>query len=582
MTMGSEEEKKLVPDCSKQSSNQGFPLSYSQKHYTSSDWCLDELVKIMDCKRTLNQIVIPIFYDGEASDVRKQKGCYSFDQPNPSHRMQFDLKSVEKWRSALTEASHLSGHVLQNVANGCESPLIEIVVEEVADNLNRECLNVAEYPVGIQHRVEQLSEFLNLRRAKNDVRIVAIWGIGGIGKTTIAKAMYNIISREFDASSFLENVAQTSMLSKGLVELQKRLLCDLLMNENRKITSKDIGIVLIKQRAWGRSVLVLDDVDNISQLSALAINRDSLHPGSIIIITTRDLSSLSSLRLDKVNEVYEPKELNMEESLQLFCCYAFRRDHPVENSEMLSKEVVSYAKGLPLVLQILGCFLSYRTILEWECELNKLKKIPHNDVHGKVRLSFDSLDIERKGLFLHIACFFVGMDQNLSIKILEDFYPKSGIGILSRRCLVSIDGRNRLVMHGLIQDMAREIVRQESLEEPGERTRLWYHKDILTVLRNDAGTKTVQGLALNLPESEEVELNAKAFSKMERLRLLHLNYVHLSGSCKHISKRLVWLSWKGFSLKYIPSTLILDNLVAIDLSYSNLKQVWKELRFCAN
>ncbi|XP_059652480.1 disease resistance protein Roq1-like [Cornus florida] len=62
---------------------------------------------------------------------------------------------------------------------------------------------------------------------------------------------------------------------------------------------------------------------------------------------------------------------------------------------------------------------------------------------------------------------------------------------------------------------------------------------------------------------------------MERLRLLNLNYVHLSGSYEHLSGRLVWLSWKGFPLKYIPTTLIMDNLVAIDFSYSNLKQVWR-------
>ncbi|XP_059654437.1 disease resistance protein RPP2B-like [Cornus florida] len=123
--------------------------------------------------------------------------------------------------------------------------------------------------------------------------------------------------------------------------------------------------------------------------------------------------------------------------------------------------------------------------------------------------------------------------------------------------------------------MAKEIVRQESLEEPGERSRLWYHEDVLDVLKNNTGTKAIQGLVLNLPESEKVKLKAKAFTKMERLRLLHLNNVHLRGSYKHLSRRLVWLSWKGFSSNYIPSNLIMDNLVALDLSYSKLKQVWR-------
>ncbi|XP_059652464.1 disease resistance protein RPV1-like isoform X5 [Cornus florida] len=545
------------------------------KSYASSRWCLDELVKIMNCKRRFGQIVIPIFYDIQPSDVRSQRGCY--EEAFASHEKRFDMKMVKNWRSALKEAANLSGYDLQNMANGCESTFIETAVREVADKLNLTCLSVADYPVGIQPRVQKLSEFLKLGSNSDNVRIVAIWGIGGSGKTTIAKAMYNRIYRirEFESSSFLANVGPTSMQPNGFVELQEKLLCDLRLDGNQRIRSQDHGIEVIKRRAWCRKVLlVLDDVDNIRQLRALAINRDLLRSGSIIIVTTRNLSSVSSLQVD---EVYKPKELNREESLQLFSWHAFRRGQPVEDYEILSEEVVSYAKGLPLVLEILGSFLSDKTVREWRSELKKLKKIPNNDVQGKLRLSFDSLDNEQRGLFLDIACFFVGMDQDLSIKILGGcgFFPESGIGVLYRRCLVSIDRHNRLMMHDLIQDMAKEIVRQESLEEPGERSRLWYHEDVLDVLKNNTGTKAIQGLVLNLPESEKVKLKAKAFTKMERLRLLHLNNVHLRGSYKHLSGRLVWLSWKGFSSNYIPSNLIMDNLVAIDLSYSKLKQVWR-------
>ncbi|XP_059654435.1 disease resistance protein RPV1-like [Cornus florida] len=463
------------------------------ENYASSRWCLDELKKIMDCKRTLNHIVIPIFYDVQPIDVRSQMGCYA--EAFANHEKRFNLESVKKWRLALAEAVNLSGYVLQNVANGCESKFIEIVVGEVAQKLNPTCLSVADYPVGIQYRVQQLSEFLKLGSNRDDVRIVAIWGIGGIGKTTIAKAMYNRIHREFESSSFLANVGRTSKQPNGLVKLQEKLLCDLRMGENHGIRSEDDGIEVIKRRAWCRRVLlVLDDVDNISQLRALAISHDLLSPGSRIIVTTRDLSAISSLRL-RVDEMYKLDELNEEESLQLFKWHAFRRDRPVEDYEVLSKEIVTYAKGLPLVLEILGSFLSDKTVPEWRSKLKKLKKIPHNDVQGQLRLSFDSLDVEQKGLFLHIACFFVGMDQDFSIKILEGcgFFPECQIGVLSRRCLVSIDGRNQLVMHDLIQDMGREIVRQESPEMPGKRSRLWYYEDILDVLRNN----TVRAQCLN-------------------------------------------------------------------------------------
>ncbi|XP_059652450.1 disease resistance protein Roq1-like [Cornus florida] len=189
---------------------------------------------------------------------------------------------MKKWRSALAEAANLSGYILQNVANGCESMFIEFVVGEVADKLNPTCLSVAEYPIGIHRLVQQLSKFMRLE-SNSDVRIVATWGIGGIGKTTISKAMYNCIYRKFESSCFLANVGQTSMQHNGLVELQEKLLCDLLMDGNQRIRSEDHGIEVIKKRACSRRVLlVLDDVDNIRQLSGLAINRDLLCPGTRI------------------------------------------------------------------------------------------------------------------------------------------------------------------------------------------------------------------------------------------------------------------------------------------------------------
>ncbi|XP_059654444.1 disease resistance protein RUN1-like [Cornus florida] len=335
-----------------------------------------------------------------------------------------------------------------------------------------------------------MSEFLKLGSNSDDVWIVAIWGIGGIGKTTIAKAMYNRVHRihQFQSSSFLNDVGRTSRDTNGVVKLQKQLLSDLLKDGNEKIRCKDHRIEVIKKRAWHRRVLlVLDDVDNVRQLRALAINRDLLRGGSRIIVTSRDLSSLSSLRLDKVSEVYELDVLNEQESLKLFSWHAFRSNRLEKDYEYLSQKVVSSAKGLPLVLEILGSFLSDKTEPEWKGKLEKLEKIPDHDVQQKLALSFNALDDKQKGLFLDIACFFVGMDQHLPIKILKgcDFYLESDIGVLSRRCLVSIDGHNQLKMHDLIQDMAREIVRQECPEEPGERSRLWFHEDILDVLRNN-------------------------------------------------------------------------------------------------
>nr|XP_016502640.1 PREDICTED: TMV resistance protein N-like isoform X2 [Nicotiana tabacum] len=87
------------------------------RNYASSSWCLNELVKILECKEKLKQTVLPIFYDVHPSEVRKQIGL--FGEALAKHKERpFGAQMVEKWRAALTEAANLSGWDLQNVADG--------------------------------------------------------------------------------------------------------------------------------------------------------------------------------------------------------------------------------------------------------------------------------------------------------------------------------------------------------------------------------------------------------------------------------------------------------------------------------
>ncbi|KAA8536641.1 hypothetical protein F0562_029119 [Nyssa sinensis] len=147
-------------------------------------------------------------------------------------------------------------------------------------------------------------------------------------------------------------------------------------------------------------------------------------------------------------------------------------------------------------------------------------------------------------------------------------------------------------MHRLLQDMGREIVRQESPKEPGKRTRLQHHKDSLSVLSEKTGTETIEGLVFNThmlkigesllhPEvttvinSYEVVFEMEAFARMHNLRLLQLSHVRLVGCYKDFPKRLRWLCWLGFPSESIPSNFPLGSLVALDMRYSKLKQFWQ-------
>jgi hypothetical protein len=122
-----------------------------------------------------------------------------------------------------------------------------------------------------------------------------------------------------------------------------------------------------------------------------------------------------------------------------------------EITSKLSIEAVNYTRGLPLALVVLGCFLKGRSIDEWKSELEKLQRTPHDKIQKILRISFDSLDSSTKDIFLDVACFFIVMDKEDAIKILDGLISLQRVvyPILIRRSLVTIDYENKLKMHNL-------------------------------------------------------------------------------------------------------------------------------------
>ncbi|TQD82426.1 hypothetical protein C1H46_032020 [Malus baccata] len=376
------------------------------KGYADSSWCLDELVKIMECRSKLGRHVLPIFYHVDPSHVRKQDGDLlkafqmhkkGISKVKDGKKHEAKRERVKQWRKALTEAANLSGHHLQITDNRSEADFIRIIVDEnICEWLtSTNELHVANYPVGIDSRIQDIITYLS-SGGSNDVRMVGIWGMGGVGKTTVAKAIYNQIHPMFQFKSFLADVRDATS-KHDLVDLQKKLIYDIL-KKKPGISCVDEGIVMIEQQFRHKRVLVIiDNIDEVEQLDAIAGNHDWFGPGSRIILTTRDEHLLKQ---GKVHNIYPAQKFNEREALELFSWHAFGNSCPNKGYLELSKNVISYCGGLPLALKVLGSFLVERTMAEWKSQLDKLERTPDGKIIKPLRISFDELDDKQKAIFL--------------------------------------------------------------------------------------------------------------------------------------------------------------------------------------
>ncbi|KAF5471290.1 hypothetical protein F2P56_011732, partial [Juglans regia] len=417
----------------------------------------------------------------------------------------------------------------------------------------------------------------------NDVRFVGIHGMGGVGKTTLAQIIYDRVSNSycrFEGSSFISCIREESK-ARGLASLQKQLL-SMIIQEEIQIWDRNQGDRMRKKMLSNKRVfIVLDDVDSDEQLTALAGDRKWFGPGSRVIITCRD-SHL--LKTHEVNNIYKVEELQTDEALQLFSLSAFKKTHPTENYKDLSMDFVEYAQGLPLALKVLGSFLFGRTIVAWRSARDQLEAIPNKEIMNILQISFEGLEDFQKELFLDMACLFQPQYRldNIFLQTLESFgyYPGINIDVLVDKSLLTIsDGM--LFMHDLLKTMGHEIVRRECPEEPGRRSRLFRVEDLYHVLKNDTGTDATKAIVVEFcPETKDQRLNARALSKMRKLRFFKF---HHSQTLKWRGKplkymptnELRYLEWPGYHSKFFPSSFQPKNLTVLRMRRSRIKQLWK-------
>ncbi|GAY44802.1 hypothetical protein CUMW_084650 [Citrus unshiu] len=177
--------------------------------------------------------------------------------------------------------------------------------------------------------------------------------------------------------------------------------------------------------------------------------------------------------------------------------------------------------------------------------------------------------------------------------MIQDYpdYADYGVNFLVDKSLITISCYNKLQMHDLLQEMGQEIVRQESVRDPSKRSRLWHHEDVYNVLKRNKGTIAIEGIFLDMSKIRDIHLACGTFTSMSNLRLLKFympnrdgfsimsSKVHLDQGLEYLPEELRYLHWYGYPLRTLPSNFDPENLIALNLPYRKVEQIWKGKKY---
>eukprot|EP00253_Pinus_taeda_P001215 PITA_01215 len=274
--------------------NASVHVAIFSPRYAESEWCLDELLLMLKTGAP----IIPVFYGVEPSELRWTRvktGVYgqalhdlekktTYDSQTQTEKPRYDSATIENWRDALSHVADISGLSLK-AFNGDEGELLDKVVENVLKRVKRTHLNVAKYPTGLDEKVNDFENTLLLEQQMGKVQVVGITGLGGVGKTTLAKEIFNRKSSIFSKTCFLSDVRENAKTS--IPSLQRQHLKGLI-HLDLHIDNSHQGIEMLQKHLSSSQVLiVLDDVDHVDQVDAL-LTVHVLRPGSLVLITSRD------------------------------------------------------------------------------------------------------------------------------------------------------------------------------------------------------------------------------------------------------------------------------------------------------
>ncbi|XP_027337500.1 uncharacterized protein LOC113851227 [Abrus precatorius] len=417
--------------------------------------------------------------------------------------------------------------------------------------------------VSFESRKSKIEELLDA--LKNDSNfIIGLQGMGGTGKTTLAKE----VGKELKQLQQFDHVIDTTVsYTPDIRKIQDDIAAPIGLDFKDKNESERLKLLWSRLTGAEKILLILDDVWNPISFDEIGIPRKDNHKGCRIVLTTREMKVCQSMGCEKIIQL---GVLSEEDAWTLFKMHANISDSSSKRLLDKGRDITKECKGLPVAIAAIASSLKGEQRLEeWKSTLKSLQKsVPMHgvdksliEVYKCLRYSYDNLkDEEAKKLFL--LCSMFPEDEELSNETLTRFGIGAGflgemdckydearnqvvvaMNKLVDSCLLLKGGKQSVKMHDLVRDVALWIANEEiqavNVSNKNQKFLLERRRNIKYLLcegksmdvfscKFDSSKPEILNVYMHEDEDEDENASVEApnsfFESMTELRVLHLSF----------------------------------------------------------
>ncbi|XP_022717393.1 putative disease resistance protein At4g10780 [Durio zibethinus] len=454
----------------------------------------------------------------------------------------------------------------------------------------------------------------------NEIGMIGVCGMGGMGKTTVMKHIYNQLLKETRA--LFANVIWVTVSKELNTTKVQQVIANALNIASlpEPEQERERVAVLMEELGKRRYVLILDDVWEKFSLLALGIPQPTSRNGSKLVLTSRSIDVCVSMGY----KIVKVQPLSNEESMNLFLEHVGRGVLEVPSLKEILGHIVQECDGLPLAIVVLaGSMKGIYDVHEWRNALRELRehirsvKGTEEEIYERLKFSYDRLgDSQIQNCFLY--CSLYPEDFVISRAELIEYWIDDGfLGIGSRQelydrghtilnrlennCLLEKVDDGNVKMHDVLRDMALYIKdRRRFMVKAGLGLRELPSKqewaadlEKVSLMRNDISEfppdlspncKILSTLLLQ--ENKNLQrIPELFFQHMHGLCILDLSYTNieqLPDSVSNLEKLNALVLFGCYKLRYVPSLEKLKALRKLDLCYTAIEKVPDGLEMLVN